>query len=71
MTDWHELMSTLASKASDLYSLAYTYAELRLGRRPFGSTDFAGVMYDHLDHIPDLNPLPVPEQKVLLVALAG
>ncbi len=59
-----------ASKASDLYSLAYTYAELRLGRRPFASTDFAGVMYDHLDHIPDLNPLPEPEQKVLLVALA-
>ncbi len=59
-----------ASKASDLYSLAYTYAELRLGRRPFTSTDYASVMFDHLDHTPDLAPLPDPEQQVLLVALA-
>ena len=59
-----------ASKASDLYSLAYTYAELRLGHRPFSSTDYAGVMFDHLDHTPNLDPLPNPEQQVLLIALA-
>jgi serine/threonine protein kinase len=59
-----------ASKNSDQYSLAYTYAELRLGHRPFTSTDYAGVMFDHLDHIPNLDPLQQAEQNSLLKALA-
>ena len=54
---------------SDQYSLAYTYAELRLGRRPFRSTDVAGVMNDHLHGTPDLGPLPEAEQAVLHRAL--
>lgn len=58
------------SKQSDQYSLAYTYAELRLGRRPFPSNDYAAVMLDHLEKTPDLNPLPVAEQQVLLRAMA-
>jgi len=57
------------SKASDQYSLAYTYAELRLGRRAFASTDYAGVMFDHLDNVPNLDPLPEAEKAVLLQAL--
>jgi serine/threonine protein kinase len=59
-----------ASRASDLYSLAYAYAELRMGRRPFSSTDYAGVMFDHLDNVPDLTGIPEAEQKVLQKALA-
>ena len=59
-----------ASRQSDLYSLAYAYAELRMGRRPFGSTDYAGVMFDHLGTVPDLKGLPEAEKQVLLTALA-
>jgi serine/threonine protein kinase len=59
-----------AGPASDLYSLAYTYTELRLARRPFASTDIAGVMFDHLEHEPDLGTLPVAEKQVLLKALS-
>jgi serine/threonine protein kinase len=59
-----------AGNASDQYALAYSYAELRLGRRPFTSSDYAAVMFDHLEHTPDLSGLPEAEQKVLLRALA-
>jgi serine/threonine protein kinase len=59
-----------AGHASDQYSLAYTYAELRMGRRPFASTDYAGVMFDHMEHAPDLGELPEREKDVLLRALA-
>jgi serine/threonine protein kinase len=59
-----------SSKFSDQYSLAYTYAELRLGHRAFASTDYAGVMFDHLDNVPNLDPLPEAEKAVLLKALA-
>ena len=59
-----------ASKHSDQYSLAYTYAELRLGHRAFAGTDYASVMFDHLDNTPNLEPLDEPEKKVLLKALA-
>jgi hypothetical protein len=59
-----------AGPASDLYSLAYSYAELRLGRRPFTSSDYAAVMFDHLEHTPDLGNLPQAEKAVLLKALA-
>jgi hypothetical protein len=59
-----------AGTMSDQYALAYTYAELRMGRRPFTSTDYAGVMFDHLDRVPDLAVVPAPEREVLLKALA-
>lgn len=59
-----------ASRASDQYSLAASYAELRLGRRPFGSVEFTDVMFDHLEREPDLDPLPEAEQQVLRQALA-
>jgi serine/threonine protein kinase len=59
-----------AGHASDQYSLAYTYAELRLGRRPFASTDYASVMFDHLENAPDLGDLPAQEKEVLKRALA-
>jgi serine/threonine protein kinase len=59
-----------ACSQSDLYSLAYTYAELRLGRRPFASTDYAGVMFDHMEHEPNLDGLSDAEKEVVRKALA-
>lgn len=58
------------SQHSDQYSLALTYAEMRLGHRVFASSDMMQVMVDHLERQPDLNPLPGGEQDVLLRALA-
>jgi serine/threonine protein kinase len=58
-----------AGPASDQYSLAYTYAELRLGRRPFTSADYASLMFDHLDHEPDLSGLPDAERAAVRMAL--
>ncbi len=49
---------------SDQYSLACTYAELRLRRLPLAGRD------QHLWGTPDLNALPESEQQVLLRALA-
>ena len=59
-----------ANAMSDQYSLAYSYAELRLGRRPFSHTDFASLMFDHMQRTPDLAPMPEGEQRVVLQALA-
>jgi serine/threonine protein kinase len=58
-----------AGPASDLYALAYAYAELRLGHRPFKSSDLATLMYEHLQNKPDLSALPAAEQAVLHKAL--
>jgi serine/threonine protein kinase len=58
------------SERSDQYSLAITYAELRLGRRLYTSSDMMALMLDHLEQTPDLSPLPESEQQVLRKALA-
>jgi len=58
------------SPHSDQYSLAMTYAELRLGHVLFASPDLPGLMKQHLDDMPDLAPLPETERTVLLKALA-
>ena len=56
---------------SDQYSLAVTYAELRIGRRPFPArTTFQQTMRDALENSPDLGELNKPERTVLLKALA-
>jgi serine/threonine protein kinase len=56
---------------SDQYGLAATYAELRLGRRPFPArTTLAQAMSDALDGSPDLGDLNQAEKKVLRKALA-
>jgi serine/threonine protein kinase len=65
-----EVWGGKASEQSDRYALALTYAELRLGRRPFASNDYMGVMMDHLQGAPDLANLPDCEQEVLRKALA-
>jgi hypothetical protein len=55
---------------SDQYSLAVTYAELRLGRSLFSSRSWYQLMHDHLQRAPDLAPLLEAEQRVLRRALA-
>jgi len=55
---------------SDLYSLAMTYAELRLGRRPLDGKDFVELMSQQLDKAPDLKGLPPGETAVLTRALS-
>jgi serine/threonine protein kinase len=56
---------------SDQYGLAATYAELRLGRRPFPArTTLAEAMTDAVDGSPDLGDLDKAEKKVLRKALA-
>ncbi|MEO8270910.1 MAG: serine/threonine-protein kinase, partial [Aureliella sp.] len=56
--------------ASDQYSLAMTYIELRLGRSPFASNSIVTIMQEHLHGQPNLTGMPDDEQKVLLRALA-
>lgn len=55
---------------SDQYSLALTYAELRLARRPFAGSDLMQVMFAHLEKQPDLTGMDEAEQQVVLRALS-
>src|SRR5262249_8454509 len=57
-------------KKSDQYSLAFTYAELRLGRRPLKGENFYEVMISTREKDPDLDGLPAAEQAALRKALA-
>ncbi|HEY7423624.1 MAG TPA: serine/threonine-protein kinase, partial [Gemmataceae bacterium] len=59
-----------ACTASDQYSLALAYTELRLGHLPFEATDPLSAMLAHVQETPRLEPLKAAEQKVLLRALA-
>jgi serine/threonine protein kinase len=54
---------------SDIYSLAATYVELRLNRPLFASPNLFELMLAHLEHEPNLDPLPAAEQQVLRTAL--
>lgn len=56
--------------SSDQYSLAMTYAELRLGRAPFSATSMVSVMQEHLYGQPQLGGLAESEQAVLRIALS-
>jgi serine/threonine protein kinase len=56
--------------ASDQYSLAMTYAHLRLGRLPVRGNSLAEVQQFHAKETPDLSALPAAEREVLLQALA-
>ena len=58
------------SRHSDQYSLAVTYAELRLGRPPFSGKNHVELMMEHQQRTPNLSPLPPAEQAVLARALA-
>jgi hypothetical protein len=63
---WHQRVS----KHSDQYSLAATYAEMRMGRRAFAGRTPIEIAEAHLRGEPDLAPLPYAEQVVLRKALA-
>jgi formylglycine-generating enzyme required for sulfatase activity len=65
-----EVWSGRAAPASDQYSLAVTYLELRVGRLPFETHNMGELMLAHLEGTPDLGSLPAAEQEVLLRALA-
>ena len=65
-----EVWQGKASPRSDQYSLAMTYAELRMGRPPYSSKSLADVMDAHLKRKPDLSLLTQREQRVLKKALA-
>lgn len=65
-----EVWTGKVSPHSDLYSLAMSYAELRMGRLPFGGCTLPDLMIAHLKETPDLGPLPSAERRVLLTALA-
>jgi len=59
-----------ACEGSDLWSLAVTYVELRLGRLLFGAGNQAEMMFAILNNTPDLAGLHPAEQDVLRQALA-
>jgi serine/threonine protein kinase len=56
--------------SSDLYSLAVSYVELRLGHSLFAAEDMMGLMIAHLRQAPDLSGFEPPERRVLRKALA-
>ncbi len=60
----------LVGPGSDQYSLAVTYAEMRLNRPLFPTKNYFQLMNDHLQRSPDLVPLLEPEQRVVRKALA-
>lgn len=56
--------------ASDQYSLAAAYVELRTGKRAIEGTKFVDVMMGHLQKAPRLDGLASDEHQALLRALA-
>jgi formylglycine-generating enzyme required for sulfatase activity len=65
-----EIWKGKVSQHSDQYSLALTYAEMRLARRVFTGTQMMEVMIDHLERQPEFPDLPPAEATVLIRALA-
>jgi serine/threonine protein kinase len=65
-----EVWEGKVSERSDLYSLAVSYVELRLGRRPYGGSTIADLMNQHREGCPDLNGLPDAERLVVARALS-
>jgi serine/threonine protein kinase len=65
-----EVWENKVSRHSDQWSLAVTYAELRLARRLFKGTNLLSLGCEICQGLPDLSPLPAAEQQVLHKALA-
>jgi serine/threonine protein kinase len=65
-----EVWQNKFSKHSDQWSLAVTYAELRLQRRLFKGSNPYSLGCEICRGLPDLSSLPVAEQQVLNKALA-
>ena len=60
-----ECIAQQPSQASDQYSLAVTYYELRTGALPFSKTTFAEVIDSHREGKLDLSKLTPAERKVI------
>ena len=64
-----EVLQGFVTRASDQYSLAVTYCEMRSGRLPYtgGANQ---VIFGHLHKAPDLEGLPPEERPIVARALA-
>jgi serine/threonine protein kinase len=60
-----------ASAASDQFSLAATYAELRIGQAVFGGRNMSAILRGKAESPPDLSALIPGEQQVLHKALSS
>ena len=60
-----ECINRKPSQATDQYSLAITYAELRTGRLPFAEESYLAVLDAHRKGTHDLSRLPPAEQAVI------
>lgn len=65
-----EVWNYEVSLHSDQYSLAAAYVAARLGRPLYQTRRLPELGYKHVHEVPDLNPLPEAEQRVLLKALS-
>ncbi|MEZ6134716.1 MAG: protein kinase [Pirellulaceae bacterium] len=65
-----EVWSGKPVAASDQYSLAVSYVELKRGRAPFSTSSMVAIMQEHLYGEPELSDLSAAEQAVLRTALA-
>jgi serine/threonine protein kinase len=57
------------SRFSDQYSLAIVFQELLTGTRPFNGANTRQLLMQHLNHSPDLSPLPTDDQPIIARAL--
>jgi hypothetical protein len=64
-----EVFGGKVSRASDQYSLAMAFADLRLGRQLISGDNMLEIMLAHLEGQYALDPLPAAEQQVLRKAL--
>jgi hypothetical protein len=58
------------SRYCDQYSLAIVYQELLTGQRPFQGTNVRQLIVQHLQAVPDVSSLPLPQQPVISRALS-
>jgi formylglycine-generating enzyme required for sulfatase activity len=65
-----EVWRNEVSRSSDQYSLAMVYGELRLGRRLLQGRNMWDLAREVQEGTPNLEPLPKPEQDVILKALS-
>jgi serine/threonine protein kinase len=63
-------LDSVTGAASDQYSLAVSYTELRLGKPPFGYSLPERIQAALRQEKPDLSPLSLAEQEVLAKALS-
>lgn len=65
-----ECVNRRPSHASDQYSLAITYVELRTGRLPFAEESYLAILEAHRHGVLDLSGLPPAERDVIRKATA-